>query len=895
MKAAVLDNRERGMILITTLLLMLLMSALLAGFAVAVLGDQQFRGVDKDRATAFYSAHAGLEKLTSDLGGLFQTNFAPTGTQINALEANAPSLTGIEFVTPTGTSGYQIGFAADVNGNPTSQALTIRNGPYQGLIGQVTPYQIDVTARTTGGADVHVRRELQTVTIPVFQFGTFSDTDLGFHSAATFSFGGRVHSNGNLFLAGNATLTLSDKVTSAGEIIRKYLMNGYTVSGNYTGNVRVLRAPGLYRDLALTEQSLQNNIGSAVNEPTWTNISIGTYNGNIRNIRTGARRLDLPLITVGGTPIDLIKRPATQNENTTNPTLYNSRYFTMASLRILLSDTANDILNLPGVTATAPVSLDTAMGAWYTVDANHPPLATSVGPAGPAGVGTTTNGATAASAANIIVNSLNGFNATAPNWIFVTSNANPAVITPVYCTSTTTAPSARFTGCTGTPAANNGAAVDTYYRTTAGTGLNGGFIKIEKQDGNGNWTDVTAEILNLGIAGKNLFVAGCAEPNLNAVIRFERLRDRPSTVPGNACGNGSTQPRDYWPNTLFDTREGNFRDDQALASTNVFLGGVMHYVELDMNNLRRWWQGAIGVSGPGSMNVTGYVVYFSDRRLNRNALNLETGEYGFEDFVNPASNTGAASGTLNTGEDVNANGTLEIYGQTPILAAGAATPLDANARPWTNVSQVIGRINRALFFRRALKLVNGAQGNLMPPGIAVIAENPVYVQGNYNAANGFGNPHVAASIIADAVTVLSNNWNDRNSFTSPQDPSNRTATTTWYRMAVIAGTGRSFPRSGVVNNPPENFGTDGGIHNFLRYLEDWSGDTVNYRGSIAILYNNRQGVGTFKQAGNNNVYGTPATRAYAFDVEFLQPSLLPPRTPVFRDINTLSFTQVMRE
>ena len=36
------------------------------------------------------------------------------------------------------------------------------------------------------------------------------------------------------------------------------------------------------------------------------------------------------------------------------------------------------------------------------------------------------------------------------------------------------------------------------------------------------------------------------------------------------------------------------------------------------------------------------------------------------------------------------------------------------------------------------------------------------------------------------------------------------------------------------------------------------------------------------------------TRGYSFDVEFLTPSLLPPRTPMFRDINTLTFRQILR-
>src|SRR3990170_2430844 len=200
MKAGTGTTGERGIVLVTTLMLMLLMSALLAGFSVAVLSDQQFRGVDKERATAFYASHAGLEKLTSDLGGLFAGNFAPNGSQVNALELTEPSLQGIQFLAADNNPGYTISFTPDTNGNPASQVRQIQNGPFEGLMGQVTRYQVDVTARTEKGSDAHLRREMQTVTIPIFQFGTFSDMELGFHSAATFDFGGRVHANGNLYL-----------------------------------------------------------------------------------------------------------------------------------------------------------------------------------------------------------------------------------------------------------------------------------------------------------------------------------------------------------------------------------------------------------------------------------------------------------------------------------------------------------------------------------------------------------------------------------------------------------------------------------------------------------------------------------------------------------------------
>ena len=67
-----------------------------------------------------------------------------------------------------------------------------------------------------------MRRTLQTVAVPVFQFGMFSENDLSFLAGPNFNFGGRVHTNANLYLAsGNGTtLTLADRVTAVGEVIR---------------------------------------------------------------------------------------------------------------------------------------------------------------------------------------------------------------------------------------------------------------------------------------------------------------------------------------------------------------------------------------------------------------------------------------------------------------------------------------------------------------------------------------------------------------------------------------------------------------------------------------------------------------------------------------------------
>ena len=190
---------------------------------------------------------------------------------------------------------------------------------------------------------------------------------------------------------------------------------------------------------------------------------------------------------------------------------------------------------------------------------------------------------------------------------------------------------------------------------------------------------------------------------------------------------------------------------------------------------------------------------------------------------------------------------------------------------------------------RALKLVRGSNivGNGIN-GLTVVSENPVYLQGDWNSNGTFTGAHAATSVIADAVTLLSNAWTDSISFSAPYTPGSRSrGTPTWYRVAIIAGKGIAFAQpAGTATD----FGTDGGAHNFLRYLED--GDqAVNYRGSMATFFYNRQGVGPFKCC--NTVYSAP-TRNYNFDTDFLNPALLPPNTPVFKDLNAVGFAQELR-
>jgi hypothetical protein len=164
--------------------------------------------------------------------------------------------------------------------------------------------------------------------------------------------------------------------------------------------------------------------------------------------------------------------------------------------------------------------------------------------------------------------------------------------------------------------------------------------------------------------------------------------------------------------------------------------------------------------------------------------------------------------------------------------------------------------------KRAIRLKNGA---VMPQGGLTIASgNPVYIQGDYNTggpnppsnSGTYSTPQVSgytrqpSSVIADAVNVLSNAWTDGN---SSSGLSSRNASNTTVNTAILAG---------IV--PTANNIYSGGAENFPRFLENWSGKTLTYYGSMVELYKSRQSVGTW---GKDNVYNPP-NRQWFFDKTF---------------------------
>jgi hypothetical protein len=169
-----------------------------------------------------------------------------------------------------------------------------------------------------------------------------------------------------------------------------------------------------------------------------------------------------------------------------------------------------------------------------------------------------------------------------------------------------------------------------------------------------------------------------------------------------------------------------------------------------------------------------------------------------------------------------------------------------------------------------VRLINGQ--TLPSAGLTVATINPLYIKGHYNAPSAYlGTTNTTttapASLVADAITTLSGSWGDPN---STGDLSARPATSTTINAAVIAGI---VPSGGGYYS--------GGVENFCRLLEDWSGRTLTFNGSMVALYPSQ--IATAPWGASSDVYNPP-TRKLARDWNFINPAKLPPGTPELKTL-----------
>jgi hypothetical protein len=158
----------------------------------------------------------------------------------------------------------------------------------------------------------------------------------------------------------------------------------------------------------------------------------------------------------------------------------------------------------------------------------------------------------------------------------------------------------------------------------------------------------------------------------------------------------------------------------------------------------------------------------------------------------------------------------------------------------------------------------------------LVTDNPVYLDGdlnapsadttNYNPGGQFG-----SAVVCDAVTLLSNRWGISTYNSTGGTYTKPNVTTTAYNTAIFAG--RFDFRTG--GNTEE-----AGIHNFTRFIENWSGVGCYVTGCLVNLWFSQQATAGFRccGTGTGDVYNPPQ-RNFGWDVGFINATYWPPYVP----------------
>ena len=297
---------ERGFVMIVCLALLLMFGVLGISSVMQSTSDMNVAGNQLRDVSALYAAEAGSEKAYA----LFRAAIDATAAPPSPLPAGTFAL-----------DRYQVDYNVQTNGVAVLRNLT--TGPYTGLYGLITEYDLWGHAVGATGVENQVRVRMERALIPIFQFAIFYDDQLEWHPGPPMTLNGRVHSNGDTYLGSNNGLDIDSWLTAAGRLFHGRAPGSGQTLG--TGAVRIKDSHGAFQNMANGDGTWLDH-----NDPDWLNKSTVRWGERVQDVAHGVTRLSLPLET-SNDPISIIK-PATGGnddsyENKANLKVINGQAF----------------------------------------------------------------------------------------------------------------------------------------------------------------------------------------------------------------------------------------------------------------------------------------------------------------------------------------------------------------------------------------------------------------------------------------------------------------------------------------------------------------------------------------------------------------------------------------
>jgi len=167
--------------------------------------------------------------------------------------------------------------------------------------------------------------------------------------------------------------------------------------------------------------------------------------------------------------------------------------------------------------------------------------------------------------------------------------------------------------------------------------------------------------------------------------------------------------------------------------------------------------------------------------------------------------------------------------------------------------------------RNAQRVYSSQSGAPAVRGLTVVSDQAAYIMGDFNSTN-----KIPVAVMSDSLNILSNAWNDANSSAAI---SSRVASSTTINAAFLAGTDVTGGNEGASGHGGVY---NGGLENFPRLHENWSGRNLIYRGSFVSLGTPRRVDGAWGAQSYD-----PPNRDWNYDTSFNNAANLPPITPRF--------------
>lgn len=172
--------------------------------------------------------------------------------------------------------------------------------------------------------------------------------------------------------------------------------------------------------------------------------------------------------------------------------------------------------------------------------------------------------------------------------------------------------------------------------------------------------------------------------------------------------------------------------------------------------------------------------------------------------------------------------------------------------------------------RNADELQSTIGGAPLVRGLTMVTDQASYLHGHFNRTN-----KIPAALLTDSFNALSQGWNLNDVASTNSSTGARVATSTTMNVALLAGTDSTGNTEGAGG---QGGAYNGGLENYPRFHENWTGRTFTYRGSFVSL-------NTPRHVSGNWIYGNPQytapNRDWDYDTDFNDAAKLPPLSPRF--------------